>query len=138
MRYLARREYTRQELFRKLVARKVDEVTADDAVASLAEEGLVSDERFAEVFTRHRVERLYGPLRIRMELGRKGVDSDLAAAALAPFDDGWHDRAAEWVNRNWRGELDQRERARLYRGGTRRGFTHDQVMRAIDSLREAG
>lgn len=139
MRYLARREYTRQELFQKLERRGIDEVSADDAVASLAEDGLVSDERFTEVFVRQRVERLYGPLRIRQELHRKGVDRALADAALGSFEgDHWYAQAVQWVSGNWRGELDQRERARLYRGGIRRGFTHDQVMRAIESLQEAG
>ncbi|WP_191621284.1 regulatory protein RecX [Marinihelvus fidelis] len=136
MRYLARREYTETELIRKLEARGIDDVAAHSAVEALASDGLVSDERFAEVFTRQRVERLYGPVRIRMELRRKGVADDLAAAVLAEYDEQWYRRAEDWVSRSARGEPDQKERARLYRGGMRRGFTHDQVMRAMDRHRD--
>lgn len=138
MRYLARREYCRAELVRKLAGRGVDEGVAREAVARLAEDRLVSDERFAESFARQRVERLYGPRRIRAELKHKGVDGATADAVLAPYGEQWYGQAREWAGRQHSGDLDERERARLYRGGTRRGFTHDQIMRAIDRLRDQG
>jgi regulatory protein len=137
-RLLARRDHSRLELQRKLVQRGVDGDTAEDVVAHLEEQGLVSDERFAEVFVRQRVERLQGPMRIRQELRARGVADEDIRRALEPFDESWHERARRWVARRHDPEgaetLDRKARARLYRGGQQRGFSHDQIMRAIEWL----
>lgn len=135
LRYLARREHSCLELTRKLEQQGVSGQIAGEVVETLAESNLVSDERFAEAVARHRVSSHYGPLRIRAELRQKGVNDQSIASALAPFNDGWHERAYEWVCRRQRGELDRKSEARLYRGGVQRGFSHDQVMRAIERLR---
>lgn len=135
LRYLGRREYALEELRRKLIQRGVDGDTADIVVSELADQNLVSDERYAEAWARHRVMKGYGPARIRAELRQRGVGDALIAEALAPFDEEWHDLALAWARRKHRGDLDEKARARLYRAGTNRGFSHDQVMRAIDTLR---
>lgn len=135
MRYLGRREHARQELMRKLAQRGVDQGLANAVVDDLAEQNLQSEERYAEARARQRVSKGYGANRIRMELRGKGIDDVLIANALAPFADDWHTLAREWASRKHRGDLDEKARARLYRGGMNRGFTHDQIMRAIDHLR---
>ena len=43
----------------------------------LAEEGLQSDERFAESFVHHRVNKGQGPIKIEQELHRRGVDPEI-------------------------------------------------------------
>ena len=137
LRYLARRDYSCLELSRKLGQRGVVEELADSVVQRLSEAGLVSDQRFAEIFTRTRVNNAYGPMRIRAELRQKGVSDPLIAAAMQPFEDTWHQSARDWVVRRHRGVLDRKAQARLYRGGTQRGFSHDHIMRAIEWLRSA-
>jgi len=137
LRYLARRDYSCLELTRKLVQRGVAEELAENVVQRLGEAGLVSDERFAEVFARSRVNSAYGPMRIRAELRQRGVTDALIASALQPFEEDWHELARDWVARRHRGALDRKAEARLYRGGTQRGFSHDQIMRAIEWLRSA-
>ena len=134
LRWLGRRDYGCCELARKLTQRGVSDELAERVVERLAEAGLVSDLRFAEVFTRQRAERLQGPLRIRAELQSRGIGGEDIDHALAQFDGAWGSRAREWALRRFRGELDRRERARLYRAGRQRGFSHDQVMGAIDHL----
>jgi regulatory protein len=135
LRYLGRREYALEELRRKLLQRGVADELAEAVVAELAEQNLVSDERYAEAWARHRVQKGYGPARIRAELRGRGVDDGTIAAALTPFDEQWHELARAWAERRHRGALDEKARARLYRAGMNRGFSHDQVMRAIDHLR---
>jgi len=135
MRFLGRREHAQRELLTKLKQRKVDEDLALEAIAGLAEQNLQSDQRFAESHARQRVARGYGMARIRAELRNKGIDDAMIAETLAPFDDDWYELAQQWVARKHRGELDEPARARLYRGGMNRGFTHDQIMRGIDALR---
>ncbi len=135
LRYLGRREYAVAELESKLRQRGVETETLGEVMVFLLDHDLVSDERYAEAWTRMRVRKGYGPARIRAELRRKAVSDGLIAAALAPYDTDWYDLALAWAERKHRGELDEKARARLYRGGMNRGFTHDQVMRAIDALR---
>lgn len=138
LRYLGRREHSVTELEGKLRQRGVETDTLEDVMAFLLDHDLVSDERYAEAWARTRAQKGYGPARIRAELRRKGVSDALIAQCLEPFEDAWYDEAQRWVERKHRGELDEKARARLYRGGMNRGFTHDQVMRAIDALRRAG
>jgi regulatory protein len=139
LRYLGRREYALDELRRKLVSRGIDADIAGHVITDLADQGYVSDERYAEARVRQRMRKGYGPARIRAELREKGVSADVADRALGEFEADWYERAFRWA-RHWArgrepGLLDERTRARLYRAGTNRGFSHDQVMQALDRLR---
>ena len=135
LRYLFRREYAVEELRRKLAQRGVESSVVDKVVDDLVMQNLVSDERFAEAWVRVRVQKGYGPMRIRADLRRKGVSDAVIADALSAYGESWYDEALSWARRRHRGELDEKARARLYRAGMNRGFSHDQVMRAIDALR---
>jgi regulatory protein len=137
LRYLGRREHSVAELEGKLRQRGVESDTLEEVMAFLLDHDLVSDERYAEAWVRMRVQKGFGPARIRAELRRKGVSDALVAQSIEPYADAWYDQAFRWAERKHRGELDEKARARLYRGGMNRGFTHDQVMRAIDALRNA-
>lgn len=133
-RYLGNREHSRHELREKLLRRGVPEDIAFITVDELAEEGLVSDRRFAEAFARSRISRLQGPFKIRSELRGRGVSDALIDETLGVYRDDWVDLASDWVSRRCRGTFDRAEKARLYRGGTRRGFDHEQMMRALESF----
>jgi regulatory protein len=136
-RYLARREYGCRELALKMERRGVRPVTAVAVVRELESEGLVSDARFAEVFVRSRVARLVGPLKIRAQLRQRGLDDSTIAPALDEYGGRWSELAVAWVGKRAVGALDQKQRARLYRGGKSRGFTHAQIMRALEQYRPA-
>ena len=133
-RYLANREHSRKELRDKLARKGLPQGVIAEALESLEAEGLVSDLRFAEAFTRSRINRLNGPLKIRSELLKRGVESNLIDQALDTHQEAWSDAARSWVLKRFRGELDRKEKARLYRGGTSRGFTHEQMFRAFDDI----
>ncbi len=133
-RYLGRREYSQLELSRKLKQRGVDAVVADALVENLVSDGLVSDQRFAEIFCRQRVGRLFGPLKIRLELQARGVSDELVSMVMQPYESQWHTAALDWVRKRASGDFDQKQKARLYRSGKNRGFSHDQVMRAIEQV----
>ena len=130
LRYLSRREYACAELTRKLQQRGIAADLAEQVVGDLAEQNLISDERFAKALVRGRVRKGFGPLRIRADLRQKGVPDALIAESLGAFDKAWYDEALAWTRRKHRGDLDEKARARLYRSGTNRGFSHDHVMRA--------
>ncbi|MEZ5502052.1 MAG: regulatory protein RecX [Halioglobus sp.] len=81
MNLLARREHSLRELRDKLKRRFANLAVIDEQLSRLAEEGLQSDARFAQSYARQRIDRGYGPLRMREELRERGVtESDIDSA----------------------------------------------------------
>lgn len=135
LRLLARREYARGELHTRLVAKghATDEIEA--CLDALVEQGLQSDARFAESLLRARVARGQGPVKIRAELIRCGVDDDTVRQAFREADDkvDWFALAAEVLARRFSGPgAEPRERARRERFLAGRGFDFDQLRHALD------
>ncbi|MBT8427680.1 MAG: recombination regulator RecX, partial [Erythrobacter sp.] len=89
MDFLARREYGRQELINKLADKGFDPEIAELAVVRLAEDGLQSDERFAENFIQSRINQGKGPVRIRIELSQRGIDEASIESAIEACDANW-------------------------------------------------
>jgi regulatory protein len=133
--WLARREYGADELARKLQQRGFSEAVSQQTVATLIEQGYQSDARFVESFARARVQRGYGPSRIKMELQQKGIDDTLIAEALAIHDmEDWcalcqqahHKRFGQVASD--RLDLNKQQRFLLYRG-----FTHEHIQWVFDN-----
>ena len=132
LRWLARREYARAELQRRLRAKGHQADHIDTALQRLQDNGLQSDERFTESFIRSRRQRGYGPLRIRAELHERGVDKLMISDMLDPDDDQWHHQATDALLKRFpEPPTDIRERARRERFLRYRGFVQQQVSRAM-------
>ena len=137
IRYLGRREYAIEELCQKLVQRGADDLLTQQVVGGLADQGLVSDQRFAEMYVRTRMRRQFGPLKIRAELRARGVSDALITAELPPDESAWFDIATQWAGKKCRGELDYAGRAKIYRSLLNRGFSHEQANVALDTISES-
>ena len=134
VRYLARREYGIEELKRKLVQRGVEPDIAEQVVADCAEQGLVSDERFTEMYVRMRIRRLFGPVKIQGELRQRGIPDPLIVAALQVDEEVWLNAAVQWAGRRIQGELDFAQKATIHRKLMSRGFNHEQASIALKRL----
>jgi len=132
--YLTRREYGIEELKRKLLQRGIESGIAEKVISELVDENLVSDQRFAEMYVRARIRRLFGPLKIRGELRSRGISDHLIAEFLPSEQETWFDSALQWASKRQRGELDYAGRAKIYRSLINRGFTHEQANVALDNL----
>ena len=132
--YLSRREYGIEELRRKLLQRGAESDITDSVVSALADENLVSDQRFTEMYVRTRIRALFGPMKIRGELRSRGISDNLIAQAMPDEPDTWFESASQWVSKRCRGELDYAGRAKIYRSLMNRGFTHEQANVAIENL----
>lgn len=127
MNLLARREHSVWELRRKLKRRFPDGELLDEQLARLAEENLQSDMRFAESYVRQRIERGYGPVRLREELRERGITRSDIALAIDDLDIDWQAHAAEVLKSKF-GEqppADIKEEARRARFMQHRGFTSE-------------
>jgi len=133
LRFLARREHSELELRHKLIGRNFTDAIVDAVVIQLVDQGLLSDQRFAEVYARGRFERGYGPLRIRAELRERGVSNDLTQQMLAGLSRFWVESASRQRSKRFGRQMpnDYRERARQMRFLQQRGFTSDQIQAVL-------
>ena len=125
---LARREHSRRELKQKLLKRFGDGDLIDQQLDLLAEENLQSDARYAESFLRQRINRGYGPNRIRQEMRLKGISDTEMNAAMQEESPDWRALAVATFERKF-GALpaqDLKEKARRIRFMEYRGFSRDQ------------
>lgn len=144
---LARREYSRVELEKKLNTRpmkKGDEWEPPDSeilselLESLIERNLQSDERFAESFSRDRINRGRGPLKLRAEMRERGISDELQRQALLELEVDWFAQAVD-VRRRRFGLAkieDFKEKARQMRFLQSRGFSQDQISHAISVIED--
>jgi SOS response regulatory protein OraA/RecX len=74
MDFLARREYGQRELVKKLADKGYLRRLVEQAVQTLTDEHLQSDDRFAQSFVQSRINQGKGPVRIRLDLSQRGID----------------------------------------------------------------
>ncbi len=130
--YLARREYTRKELVDKLGKLSPENVEA--VLNSLESDGYQSDRRFTESFVRMRAAQGHGLNRIRFDLQKKGVGSNLLNEILEELCVDWYEQAAEVYSRKYALELndsDYKEKSKRIRFMSQRGYSMDEIMHAI-------
>lgn len=129
MRYLARREHSRDELARKLAPHAESPELLEALLRELESKKQLSNERFAEVRA-HWLARKYGAARIRHDLKSKGVSPEVSDRAVTELDD--MARAKEILARKYRAPATTREerakRARFLQG---RGFSGDVIRRLV-------
>lgn len=134
--FLAHREYSAAELTEKLESRGFDRHLSQRAVARLAEDGLQSDRRFAEVYARSRIERGSGPLLLRAELGARGLNEELIDEHAGQPREFWMRRAQQMLEKKFKSSPETRdawtEQARYL---SRKGFPGDLVYAALGSPR---
>lgn len=134
LRLLARREHSRLELSLKLRQRAIAPDVIDRVMDEYEKEGWLSDERFADVYARQRIDLGYGPLRILAELQQRGI-SQSPECLDCVSDSEWSDMAIQLRERRFGlTDLseDWNEKARQARFLYRRGFEGRHVEKALD------
>jgi len=137
---LMRRAHSISEMKKALARRCEDEKLVRLVVDRLKRENLLDDARFAKQFTRHRAEsRKQGQFRIARELRARGVLDRHIETAIKDAEKDTDPRALirqriERKLRLWRGEMDQRKTATLYRSLLAAGFPSDLIRRELQRL----
>jgi regulatory protein len=128
---LARRDLPSSELRERLGARGFEPEATAEALAALAAEGALNDERYAHNYVAYHAGRGRGPVRIGADLRARRLPEELIEAALASGPDWRPLAAAARVRRfgksppaNWR------EKARQARFLQYRGFSADHIRAA--------
>ena len=84
---LARRDHASAELRRKLLDKGYDPAVVDTLIELLSAERLLDDRRYLENFVASHAARGQGPMRVRAELRKIGLQGGEAEAALAAYPD---------------------------------------------------
>jgi regulatory protein len=124
--WLALRPRTVSEMRDRLLQGGFEEDTVEHALQRLTELRLIDDEAFARQWVEERARRKgLGPRALVAELEAKGVDPDVAGAAVAGAGDTEERRAIEWAQRQLRRGADlplSKQAQRIRQGLLRRGF----------------
>ncbi len=133
MDFLARREYGQVELIKKLSDKGYLRRVAEQAVTTLTDEGLQSDDRFAEAFVQSRINQGKGPVRIRLDLGQRGISDAVVEMAIEQCAADWHGLARDVRVRKFGGgePADFKAKARQMRFLQYRGFEQDHIQSAF-------
>jgi len=130
---LARREHGRVELTRKLRQRGAPPEMIEQALDRLTEEGLLSEQRYLESFISYRARSGYGPVRIREELGQRGLQRSDIEQALRECGFDWQGQLREVWQRKYAGRLpvEPKERAQQMRFLSYRGYSMEMIGRLL-------
>lgn len=130
---LTRREYSAQELRIKLIQKGAAPEVAAEVVAELSAAGLQSDTRFTEVFVRSAIAKGQGRVRIRAALREHGIDEAVVDEALSACGADWLEQVEQVRRKRFGAAIprDPKERARQARFLLYRGFSAEQIRRAL-------
>ena len=79
---LERRDYSRKELILKLTEKGEPLADAEAVADRMIELGVINDERYSRMLVRHYAGKGYGTCRIKQELYRHGIHTDLWEEAM--------------------------------------------------------
>lgn len=154
---LARREHSTTELTRKLRTRGYPMAEIAPLLTHLSQKNFLNDARYAEIRARTRAESSkWGPTRIQQELAQSGISKDLATQTLSTLEDtqNWLETAHKLLARKFPNPLPttdttdpslgkkealqayQKEKAKRISFLTRRGFTLQQALKALNLTEE--
>lgn len=137
---LVRREHSRKELTRKLVARGVERDQLEPALDTLSRQDFQNDQRFAAALARSRASAGYGPQRIRAELATHGLSREDISGALEACERDWPASALDLATRRFGGRdlADPAKRRKATDFLIRRGFDQRDAQAALRAVALAG
>ena len=135
MDFLSRREHSSREILKKMSNRVESKEMLLDSIKELVDDGLLSDERFAESYFQSRKNKGYGPLRIRNELKQRGVGDQIFSSLSNKVD--WSKYALEALKKKMNGDLpsETKDVLKLKRFLNYRGFDFQDIDRAFELLK---
>ncbi|MDR0250445.1 MAG: recombination regulator RecX [Burkholderiales bacterium] len=136
IRMLARRDYGRTELAKRLSQRGIAVDEIESVLDEMVELGFLSDARYAESLVRQKQGR-YAKRAIAHTLKERGLDRDAAEAALSALEttDETDEALALWRKRFGAPPQDERERNRQLRFLLSRGYSTAVAFKVLKIVR---
>jgi regulatory protein len=129
---LARRDYASADLRRKLLQKGYDAAVVAPLLDALRAEKLLDDRRYTENFVAYHAARGQGPLRVRADLRRHGLEGTLVEERLGAFPD-WIVQLQKAQQKKFGAKLPSNyaDKQRQVRFLGYRGFTSAQIRTAL-------
>jgi len=133
LRILGNRNFSEQEMQKRLVSKGETEENASEAVRWLVELGYIDDSNYATLIVGHYSAKGYGVSRVRDELYKRGIPRELWDEKLSELDDEeMSDAAFEFLRKKLRGSEDKDDLRRASDALVRRGFSYDDARAAVN------
>lgn len=137
---LAFRDHSVAEITQKLTDREHNACSIERAINQLLSDNYLNDTRYAELYAEQRMEKGYGPLSIKANLTKRGIDKNLVQLALQKLSVDWASHAQEVIERRFSldeiADTEQRITAKIARFMHNRGFTSSDSFRALKKARQ--
>jgi regulatory protein len=140
VRALMRRAHSVHEMKQKLDRRSDNKLLVQVVMARLKENGQIDDARYAKQFARQRTQsRKQGKFRIARDLRGRGIpdrhiEAALEEAAKETDESALVRQRIERKLRSYRGEIDDKKIASMYRSLLRAGFSSDIIRRELRAM----
>jgi len=133
LKILGHRNFSEQEMIKRLTSKGESQEDSEDAVAWLVELGYINDENYAMLIVEHYSTKGYGMSRIKDELYKRGIPRDLWDSAFSSLDDESTSEAALiFLRKKLRGSTDENDVRKARDALVRRGFSFDDAKAAIN------
>ena len=134
LRLIGTRPVSRDELYKKLIAKGTSEPDARCAVSWLSDMKYIDDADYAALVAKHYTKKGYGPARVRAELFRRGLERELAEEITAELPD-----QSEMLEELLRKKLKRcgpgtKDIRRAASAMAARGFSGDDIRAALKKL----
>ena len=134
LRILGNRNYSEQEMYKRLINKGESEENADETVKWLAELGYINDSDYATLIVRHYVAKGYGEARIKNELFKRGIPKAYWEEKLAEVNEvDQSDAAVAFLVKKLRGSDDKDDLRRASDALIRRGFSYEEAKAAVNN-----
>ncbi|TVQ69024.1 MAG: regulatory protein RecX [Oceanospirillales bacterium] len=130
---LARREYSRAELYQRLQSQAESLEILNEVLDRMSQDGYQSDRRFTESFIRQRISQYWGPKRIVFELSQKGIPKTMIDQVFDEMEPDWSELAVALAKKRFdtSKKLAPKEQAKQVRYLLNHGFSYDDVKNAL-------
>ena len=131
---LGLREYSKKEMYLRLVKDGFDKDASSEVVETLADSGVIDDERFAYNYAYNlHINRHLGKRAIITELVLKGVSCEIAEHYANEFCNDEVRDAAEIIRIKYKGfNVDEKINRRMFAGLQRKGYSYSVIKSAMD------
>ncbi len=133
---LANREHSKKELLNKLLVKGFEHGMSVKVIDDMAQAGWQSDLRFAESYSRYRIQKGYGPVYINYELKKQGINQfDLEPIVISTVSS-WLELAEKVYLKKYDDQvcLDRNEWAKRSRFLMQRGFSNTIISTLFEHL----
>ncbi len=133
IRLLTRREHSQRELLDKLGLKGFDRSEIQLVIDMLIDEGWQSDERFAESYTRYRIRKGFGPVKIAYELRQRGIVGFNLDPVVLDLTGSWFNLVEQVYHKKFGDNKPSSEKEWLKQSRflQQRGFTHELIKTVI-------